>query len=109
MAGAINIKEVTNLLSGLNKEEEALIAKAYKFAEEAHMGQRRMSGEPYFVHVFETAKTLASLRMDAQTIAAGFLHDVLEDTKITEEEIEKEFNKDILFLIKGVTKLGTLK
>jgi len=68
-----------------------------------------MSGEPYFTHLFETAKTLAELGMDAQTVAAGFLHDTLEDTKITEKEIEKEFSKEILFLINGVTKLGTVK
>ncbi|OGI61034.1 hypothetical protein A2814_03550 [Candidatus Nomurabacteria bacterium RIFCSPHIGHO2_01_FULL_38_19] len=104
------IKEITDLIAGgVNKKEEELITKAYKLAESAHAGQKRLSGEPYFVHVFETAKAIAQLGMDAQTIVAGLLHDVLEDTKITEKEIEKEFNKDILFLIKGVTKLGTLK
>lgn len=94
---------------GISKKDEELITRAYNFAEAAHEGQKRMSGDPYFVHVFETAKTLASLGMDAQTIASGLLHDVLEDTKITGAEIEREFDKDILFLIKGVTKLGTLK
>jgi len=105
-----SVKEITDLMvGGLSKGDEELIKKAYKFAERAHEGQKRMSGEPYFVHVFETAKILAKLGMDTQTIAAGLLHDVLEDTKITEEEIKKEFGSDILFLIKGVTKLGTLK
>ena len=110
---ATNVKEITDLMSGINKKDEELIAKAYKFGEAAHAGQRRMSGEPYFTHAHETAKTLATLGMDTQTIVAGLLHDVLEDTKIPEEEMEKkienEFGGDILFLIKGVTKLGTLK
>lgn len=107
MAG---VKDITNLVKGgINKKDKELVEKAYDFAEHAHQGQKRMSGEPYFVHVLETAKTLAALGMDTATIAAGFLHDVLEDTKVTEEEIEREFGKDILFLIKGVTKLGALK
>ena len=105
-----NVKEIINLIEGgVDKKEEELIVKAYKFGELAHNGQKRLSGDPYFVHAFETAKILAKLGMDTQTIAAGLLHDVLEDTKITEEEIKKEFGSDILFLIKGVTKLGTLK
>ncbi len=106
----VNIKEITDLIEGkVLKKECELLQKAYSFAEKAHEGQKRMSGEPYFIHVFETAKILAKLGMDIQTIAAGFLHDVLEDTPTTEETIEKEFGPDILFLIKGVTKLGTLK
>jgi len=105
-----NVQEIFNLLRGsVNKKDKELIAKAYKFAEHAHEGQKRMSGEPYFVHLHEVAKILAGLEMDAQTIAAGYLHDVLEDTQITEEEIKKEFGEDIVFLINGVTKLGTLK
>lgn len=105
-----NPKEIIDLIEGgISKDEEALIDKAYKFAEKAHEGQKRLSGEPYFIHTFETAKNLAKLGMDTQTIAAGLLHDVLEDTKTPEEEIKKEFGDDILFLIKGVTKLGTLK
>lgn len=105
-----NVREILNhIKGGVNKKEEELINKAYGFAEKAHDGQKRFSGEPYFIHVFETAKILAGLGMDAQSIAAGLLHDTLEDTKATEEEIKKEFGDDILFLIKGVTKLGTLK
>jgi len=106
----ISVKEIIDLIEGgISKKEEELIAKAYKFAQKAHEVQKRLSGDPYFVHVFKTAKTLSKLGMDTQTIVAGLLHDVLEDTKITEEEIRKEFGDDILFLIKGVTKLGTLK
>lgn len=103
-------EEIINLIDGgLNQENKALIEKAYGFAMRAHEGQKRMSGEPYFVHVFETAKILARLGMDAKTISAGLMHDVLEDTEITEEEMQKEFGDEIVFLVKGVTKLGTLK
>jgi len=104
-----NVKEIFDLIGKMNKKDGELITKAYELASRAHEGQKRLSGEPYFVHVFETAKTLAKLGMDAQTIAAGLLHDTLEDTPITEEEIKKEFGEDILFLIKGVTKLGAVK
>jgi len=105
-----NVKEIIDLIEGgVNKKEQELLGKAYNFAERAHEGQKRMSGEPYFIHVFETAKILAQLGMDAKTIAAGLLHDVLEDTPITEEEIRKEFCEEIVFMVKGVTKLGTLK
>ena len=104
-----HIKDILDLSGKMKPEDLALIDKAFIFAEKAHLGQKRMSGEPYFVHPFETAKILASFGMDTQTIAAGLLHDVLEDTATTEEEIQKNFGDDILFLIKGVTKLGTLK
>ncbi|HEY4494229.1 MAG TPA: RelA/SpoT family protein [Candidatus Paceibacterota bacterium] len=105
-----SLKEITDLIIGkITKKDQALLARAYEFSQKAHKDQKRMSGDPYFVHVYETSKILASLGMDTQTIAAGLLHDVLEDTKITEEELEKSFGGDILFLVKGVTKLGTLK
>jgi GTP pyrophosphokinase len=108
----VDIKEITDLIesySVLSKEGKALIQKAADFAENAHDGQKRMSGEPYFVHVFETAKTLARIGMDIKTIVAGFLHDTLEDTKTSEKELTTEFGEEIVFLIKGVTKLGILK
>lgn len=105
-----DLKEILNSIEGgVDKQDEALIEKAYYFAEKAHEGQQRKSGEPYFIHVVATAKTLAKQGMDAKTIAAGFMHDVLEDTEITEEEMQKEFGEEIVFLVKGVTKLGTLK
>ncbi len=104
------VENIINLIEGgLSEKEETLLRKAYNFAESAHEGQKRKSGEPYFTHVYETAKTLAKLGMDTKTIMAGLMHDVLEDTEITEEEMEKEFGKEIVFLVKGVTKLGTLK
>ncbi|MFA6257421.1 MAG: RelA/SpoT family protein [Candidatus Paceibacterota bacterium] len=104
-----HIKDILNLKGELKPKELALIEHAYIFAEKAHTGQKRLNGEPYFVHVLETAKILAQLGMDSKTIAAGLLHDVLEDTPVTEEEMQKEFCDEIVFLVKGVTKLGTLK
>lgn len=103
-------KEIIELMgSGLTEKEEKLIEKAYALAKRAHEGQKRMSGEPYFSHVVATAKILAKLGMDAKTIAAGLMHDVLEDTEVKEVEMRKEFGDEIVFLVNGVTKLGTLK
>ena len=93
----------------LDDNEKKLIEKAYNFSRISHEGQFRNSGEPYFNHCVQTAINIAKQNMDADTIAAGLLHDTLEDTHISNEEIEKEFGKDILFLIQGVTKLGTIK
>jgi guanosine-3',5'-bis(diphosphate) 3'-pyrophosphohydrolase len=104
-----NVQEIIDLMHGVSKKDEELLRKAWKFGEKAHDGQKRLSGEPYFTHSFAVAKNLAELNMDAKAVAAGFLHDVLEDTDTPEEEIGKEFGEEILFLVKGVTKLGTLK
>lgn len=101
--------DITSILKGLGSEDKKVIEKAYAFAERAHEGQKRNSGEPYFNHVFETAKILAELGMDTKTIVAGFLHDVLEDTPTPEKELEKEFGKEIVTLVNGVTKLGKMK
>ncbi len=90
-------------------EEKKWIGKAYEFAQNAHATHTRASGEPYFVHIHAVAKILAELGMDAKTIVAGFLHDIIEDTNVTEEGIEKEFGPDVLFLVNGVTKLGKVK
>ncbi len=104
------VEELTSIIgSKLTPKDQELIRSAYEMAEKAHFGQKRASGEPYFNHVFETAKILAELGMDTTTVAAGLLHDVLEDTEVTEEEMGKAFGEDILNLVKGVTKLGTLK
>ena len=85
-----------------------LVEKAYVFAEKAHRGQLRSSGEPYMVHPTQVAQTLAELRLDIQTIATGLLHDTVEDTHATMEEISKEFGKDIAELVDGVTKLSKI-
>ncbi|MBP7805085.1 MAG: bifunctional (p)ppGpp synthetase/guanosine-3',5'-bis(diphosphate) 3'-pyrophosphohydrolase [Candidatus Pacebacteria bacterium] len=104
------VAEILKALPTHHKPNDAdLIIRAYDFALKAHQGQKRMSGEPYFIHVFETAKNLTRYETDAITIAAGFLHDVLEDTPTTDEQLEKEFGKEIVALVKGVTKLGQIK
>jgi GTP pyrophosphokinase len=104
-----NIKEIISLLNNPNQKDVALIQKAYDFAEKAHAGHIRNNGEQYFNHLFATAKNIAELGMGATTISAGFLHDLIEDTKTKPEDIEGEFGKEILFLIDGVTKLGEIK
>lgn len=92
------------------KEKDGiLIKKALAFAEKAHQKQFRASGEPYITHPFNTALILAEFQADAETIAAGLLHDTVEDTEITLTDIEREFGKQIAFMVEGVTKLGQLK
>ena len=86
----------------------SMIEKAYKLAVKAHGDQHRKSGEPYIIHPLWVAIILADLEMDKETIAAGMLHDVVEDTKFTEEDIRREFGDEVALLVDGVTKLGRL-
>ena len=86
-------------------DDYSLIEKAYRFADEAHKGQVRKSGEPYIIHPLCVAITLADLEMDKETIAAGLLHDVVEDTALSEDELKTEFGEDVALLVDGVTKL----
>ncbi|MGN0291965.1 MAG: RelA/SpoT family protein, partial [Lachnospiraceae bacterium] len=86
----------------------SLIEKAYQVARESHEGQVRKSGEPYIIHPLCVAIILADLELDKETIVAGLLHDVVEDTVMTEEEITAEFNEDVALLVDGVTKLEQL-
>ncbi len=104
-----NPDRIFALLPDIGNTEKALIKKACIFAEKAHDGQQRKSGEPYYNHVFQTGVNLATLRMDADTIAAGIMHDVLEDTAVTSEEMTQEFGEHITKLVEGVTKLGKLR
>ncbi|HBH71443.1 MAG: (P)ppGpp synthetase [Parcubacteria group bacterium GW2011_GWC1_42_11] len=104
-----SIKEIISLLKNPTKDDIALIEKAYAFAKTAHEGQKRYSGEPYFLHVASVGKTLSAINIDATTIAAGILHDTIEDAEIPARTIEKEFGKEVLSLVEGVTKLGKLK
>lgn len=93
----------------LNKEHVAMVEKAYEFAKEAHEGQLRKSGEPYIIHPVQVAGILADLEMDPSTVAAGFLHDVVEDTPVTLKDISEVFNSEVAMLVDGVTKLGKIK
>jgi len=86
-----------------------LLQLAYEFAEKAHQGQKRASGEDYIQHSLETANLLAKFRLDETTIIAGLLHDVPEETQVSLKEIKKEFGEEIANLIEGITKLGKIK
>ncbi|KND49488.1 MAG: guanosine-3',5'-bis(diphosphate) 3'-pyrophosphohydrolase [Parcubacteria bacterium C7867-008] len=103
------VKEILAAMRDVSPEEETLIRKAYAFSEEAHKDHKRYSGEQYFLHPAAVAKHLAELGMDADTIAAGLLHDTVEDAGITEEQVQQEFGSDVRFLVEGVTKLGKHK
>ena len=111
MAGktSTDVQEIIDLVREPSKEGIELIKKAYVFAEKAHSSQMRFSGDIYFTHAFAVGKNLAEFGMDAVSIAAGLLHDTLEDGDVDEETLEKEFGKEIAFLVDGVTKLGKLK
>ncbi len=89
-------------------EDFSLIEKAYRLADEAHKGQKRKSGEPYIIHPICVGIILAELEMDKETIAAGLLHDIVEDTEVTKEELAIEFSEEIALLVDGVTKLTKL-
>ncbi|MBR1673724.1 MAG: bifunctional (p)ppGpp synthetase/guanosine-3',5'-bis(diphosphate) 3'-pyrophosphohydrolase [Eubacterium sp.] len=89
-------------------EDFSMIEKAYKLADEAHNGQKRKSGEPYIIHPICVGIILAELEMDKETIVAGLLHDVIEDTVVTKEELAREFSEEIALLVDGVTKLTKL-
>ncbi|MBS4176228.1 RelA/SpoT family protein [Lederbergia citrea] len=93
----------------LNEEHVAFVRKAYEFASFAHKDQFRKSGEPYIIHPIQVAGILADLEMDPATLAAGFLHDVVEDTPVTIAEIASGFDSEVAMLVDGVTKLGKIK
>ncbi|MGE6751926.1 RelA/SpoT family protein [Rossellomorea sp. NPDC071047] len=93
----------------LNDEHVGMVQKAYEYARDAHSEQYRKSGEPYIIHPIQVAGILADLEMDPATVAAGFLHDVVEDTGVSLGEIEEAFNAEVAMLVDGVTKLGKIK
>lgn len=105
----MNLDELLDTLPQLGTEERALITRAFNFAKEAHKGQLRYSGEEYLSHPFAVAEILAQQGAGPETIAAGLLHDVLEDVHGMREHLKKEFGPEIFFLVDGVTKLGELK
>ena len=86
-----------------------LIGRAFDIADEMHRNQLRKSGEEYLIHPVAVAEILAQLGMDQETIAAGLLHDVIEDTPYTMEDMKKEFGEEVTELVDGVTKLSALK
>lgn len=90
-------------------EDVAFVQKALDFATEAHKPQFRKSGEPYIVHPIQVAGILAGLKLDAVTVACGFLHDVVEDTEVTLDEMEAEFGPEVRHIVGGVTKLGKVE
>ena len=86
-----------------------MVNKAYNFANEAHKEQKRVSGEPYIIHPIEVATILAELGMDTSTIVAGLLHDVIEDTEYTYDDIKNIFSEEIAILVNGVTKITKME
>ena len=104
-----NLAELIDLMKKQgNNYDFDLIEKAFRCCVAAHKGQRRLSGEEYYMHPYSVAKILVMLGMDSESVAAGLLHDVIEDTEITAQEVEKEFGHAVLTLVDGVTKLGKL-
>ncbi len=102
-------KDIIKHLDSPSDEEKALVEKAYKIAKEAHKGHKRYSGEPYMTHVASVALGLAEMGMGPRTITAALLHDTIEDTEITADDIKQEFSEEILFLVEGVTKLSSVR
>ena len=93
----------------LSEDDEAMLAKAFRFASEAHEGQCRKSGEPFVAHPVEVAIILADLRMDVETLCAALLHDTVEDTSVTRDQVEAEFNPQVAQLVEGVTKITRIE
>ena len=99
--------ELKNYISeNFTDEQKDLVEKAYKLAEKAHYGQLRKSGQPYIIHPLSVAIILAQMGMDCSSVIAALLHDVVEDTDVTNEDIEKMFSEEVAYLVDGVTKLG---
>ena len=104
------VEDVMNEAGSYIHDEDslAMIRKAANFATEHHAGQFRKSGEPYIIHLINVAYILATLRVGPQTIAAGFLHDTIEDCGVTKEELAEAFDAEVADLVEAVTKIGTL-
>ena len=104
----ITIDDLLGLVKTYNEDEVEIIRNAYEYAKNLHNGQLRQSGEPYITHPLSVAYILAEMHADRDTICAGLLHDTLEDTKITKEDIAHDFNQNIANLVDGVTKLSKM-
>lgn len=106
MRGMPEIESIIARVKEYNPQaDEALIRRAYEFASKAHIGQTRLTGDPYITHPLATAETLADLEMDSASIAAAFLHDVVEDQDYSIDDIKSEFGEEVAALVDGVTKL----
>ena len=106
--GNIVLNDLIEMLKEYNPEEVEIVKRAYEYADDLHKGQFRQSGEPYISHPLNVAYILAELHADRDTVCAGLLHDTLEDTKITKEDIAHDFNQNIANLVDGVTKLAKM-
>ena len=104
----VTFEELIKCISSYNEEEVEKVTRAYNFASKLHEGQYRQSGEPYISHPLAVTKILAEMKADADTLCAGLLHDVVEDTDVTVGEIKEIFNKDIATLVDGVTKISKM-
>lgn len=104
----ITLNDLINKLKEYNPEEVEIVTKAYEYAKELHNGQMRQSGEPYISHPLNVAYILTEMHADRDTICAGLLHDTLEDTNITKEDIAHDFNQNVANLVDGVTKLAKM-
>ena len=104
-----NSKDLFVEIEDYSDEEKSKIRSAYEFADIAHTGQYRCSGEPYICHPTSVAITLAKMNADADTICAGLLHDVIEDTDVTYEDVKNEFNEDVANIVDGVTKMSSFR
>ena len=102
------IKELEGQINYLNQEDKSVITKAINFSKDAHLNQTRHSGDPFVTHPIEVAKILTSIKLDASSIAAGLLHDTVEDTKITNDSIKNVFGDQISHLVQGLTKINKL-
>lgn len=103
------VEQIISELQGPKESDIALIKKAYAYAAEAHKEHKRYSGEPYMVHLAAVGYKLAAMGMGPRTISAGLLHDSIEDTDVTDEDIRTNFSEEILFLVDGVTKLSSVR
>ena len=104
----LSIEDVINNLSFYTDLEKTMVRKAYSYADELHKNQFRQSGEPYIMHPLNVAYILSEMHADADTICAGLLHDTIEDTNTTKEEIAEQFNSSVANLVDGVTKISKL-
>lgn len=109
MPDEIYVKLINRIRSYHPSDNLDMVERAYALAKKAHDGQLRKSGEPYIIHPLEVAYILADLELDMESITAGLLHDVVEDTSYTIEDIETMFNKEVALLVDGVTKLGQIQ